>query len=52
MMALKLAVITCHASQVGDVTAVEGRLRRASPPSGTGKGNAYAEGFDHVVLPG
>jgi LmbE family N-acetylglucosaminyl deacetylase len=51
-MELKLEAITCHASQVGDFTAVEARLRQRFATLGTGKGHAYAEGFDHVVLPG
>jgi hypothetical protein len=44
MMALKLEVITCHASQVGDFTAVEGRLRQRFTALGARKGYAYAEG--------
>jgi hypothetical protein len=51
-MELKLGAITCHASQVGDLKAVEARLRQRFAALGTGKGYAYAEGFDHVVLPG
>jgi LmbE family N-acetylglucosaminyl deacetylase len=51
-MELKFAAITCHASQVGDFKAVEARLRQRFATLGTGKGYAYAEGFDHVVLPG
>lgn len=51
-MELKLEAITCHASQVGDFKAVEARLRQRFAALGTGKGYAYAEGFDHVVLPG
>jgi LmbE family N-acetylglucosaminyl deacetylase len=51
-MELKLEAITCHDSQVGDFKAVEARLRQRFAALGTGKGYAYAEGFDHVVLPG
>jgi LmbE family N-acetylglucosaminyl deacetylase len=51
-MALKLKAIISHASQVSDVNAVETRLRRRFAALGTGTGYAYAEGFDHVVLPG
>jgi LmbE family N-acetylglucosaminyl deacetylase len=50
-MELKLETITCHASQVGDFKAVGARLRQRFAALGTGKGYAYAEGFDHVVLP-
>jgi LmbE family N-acetylglucosaminyl deacetylase len=49
---LKLKAITCHASQVSDVNAAFARLRNRFAALGTGKGYAYAEGFDHVVLPG
>ncbi len=51
-MELKLEAIRYHASQVGDFKAVEARLRQRFAALGTEKGNAYAEGFDHVVLPG
>jgi LmbE family N-acetylglucosaminyl deacetylase len=52
MMGLKLKAIMCHASQISDVNAIEARLRRRFAALGTGTGYAYAEGFDHVVLPG
>jgi LmbE family N-acetylglucosaminyl deacetylase len=51
-MELKLKAITCHASLVNDVDAVFARLRRRFAALGTGTDYAYAEGFDHVVLPG
>jgi LmbE family N-acetylglucosaminyl deacetylase len=51
-MELKLEAVTCHASQVGDFKAVEARLRQRFAALATGKGYAYAEGFDQVVLPG
>ena len=43
--------ITRHASQVGDFKEVEARLRRRFAALGSAKGYAYAEGFDHIVLP-
>lgn len=49
---LKLRAITCHASQVGDFKAVEARVRDRSAALGKAEGYAYAEGFDHAVLPG
>lgn len=52
MMDLKLKAIACHASQVGDFTAIEGRVRARGAALGKAKGYAYAEGFDHIVLPG
>jgi LmbE family N-acetylglucosaminyl deacetylase len=51
-MELKLKAIAAHASQVGDFKAVEARVRERSAALGKGKGYAYAEGFDQVVLPG
>jgi len=49
-MELKLHAITRHASQVGDFSALEKRLRQRFAALGAPKGYAYAEGFDHVVL--
>jgi LmbE family N-acetylglucosaminyl deacetylase len=51
-MELKLKAIAAHASQVGDFKVVEARVRERSAALGKGKGYAYAEGFDQVVLPG
>jgi LmbE family N-acetylglucosaminyl deacetylase len=51
-MELKLEAIRCHASQVGDFTAVEARMRNRAATIGKGSGYAYAEGFDHIVVPG
>jgi LmbE family N-acetylglucosaminyl deacetylase len=51
-LGLKLEATVCHASQIGDFQAVEARVRARSSALGTMKGYAYAEGFDHVVLPG
>jgi len=51
-MELKLNAISCHASQLGDFKALEARLRQRFAALGTEKGYAYAEAFDHVVLPG
>jgi LmbE family N-acetylglucosaminyl deacetylase len=49
---LKLTAIRCHASQVGDFKAVEARVRARSTALGQAQGYPYAEGFDHIVLPG
>ena len=46
----KLAAIRRHASQVADAGELETRLRRRFAALGAPKGDAYAEGFDHVVL--
>jgi LmbE family N-acetylglucosaminyl deacetylase len=51
-MNLKLKAVICHASQVGDVKAVEARVRQRAAALGQAKGYPYAEGFDHIVLPG
>jgi LmbE family N-acetylglucosaminyl deacetylase len=51
-MDLKLRAIACHASQVGDGKAVEARVRDRSAALGKANRYTYAEGFDHVVLPG
>jgi LmbE family N-acetylglucosaminyl deacetylase len=48
----KLEAIRCHASQVGDFEAVERRMRDRAATIGRGKGYAYAEGFEHIVVPG
>jgi len=51
-MALKLEAIRCHASQVGDFTAVEARMRNRAAALGKEKGYACAEGFDDIIVPG
>ena len=51
-MELKLEAIRCHGSQVGDFTSVEARMRNRAAILGKEKGYAYAEGFDHIVVPG
>lgn len=51
-MDVKLKAIACHASQVGDFKAVEGRMRARGVALGKAKGYALAEGFDPIVLPG
>jgi LmbE family N-acetylglucosaminyl deacetylase len=51
-MDLKLRAITCHASQIADVKAVEARVRKRAADLGRAKGYTYAEGFDPIVLPG
>ena len=51
-MDLKLEAIRCHVSQVGDFAAVEARMRTRAATIGKEKGLSYAEGFDHIVVPG
>jgi LmbE family N-acetylglucosaminyl deacetylase len=48
----KLKAIACHASQLGDFSVVEARMRARAASLGKAKGYTYGEGFDHVVLPG
>jgi LmbE family N-acetylglucosaminyl deacetylase len=50
-MDLKLKALACHQSQVGDVAAMEKRLRERAAELGKAKGFAYAETFDRIVLP-
>ena len=51
-MDLKLQAARCHASQVADFADFEARLRNRAATVGAAQGYRYAEGFDHVVLPG
>jgi LmbE family N-acetylglucosaminyl deacetylase len=51
-MELKLEAGRCHASQVGDVKAFEERIRKRAAILGEERGYAYAEAFDHIVVPG
>src|SRR5207249_10560184 len=51
-MDVKLRAIACHVSQLGDFSVVEARIRARAATLGKAKGYPYAEGFDHVVLPG
>ena len=51
-MDVKLEAIACHASQVGDLSVVEARMRARAASLGKAKGYAYGEGFDHVMVPG
>ena len=48
----KFAASRCHASQVADFTIFEERMRQRAATLGKDKGYAYAEGFDHIVVPG
>ncbi len=48
---VKLRALTCHASQFVDFKAVEARVRQRSGDIGKGQGYAYAEGFDHILMP-
>ena len=48
----KLAAIRCHVSQVRDFEEFETRMRSRAATIGKEKGFAYAEGFDHIVVPG
>ena len=50
-MDIKLKAITCHASQLGDFSVVEARMRARAATLGKANGYTYAEGFDHVVVP-
>jgi LmbE family N-acetylglucosaminyl deacetylase len=49
---LKLEAIRRHTSQVGDLSAFEERMRTRAATLGRERGFAYAEGFDHIVVPG
>src|SRR5215470_6278046 len=51
-MDLKLEAMRCHASQERDVQAFEERMRNRAALIGQPKGYSYAEGFDHIVVPG
>jgi LmbE family N-acetylglucosaminyl deacetylase len=51
VMDLKLRALACHASQFGDFSKVEARVRERSAELGKPKGYAYAEAFDHILLP-
>ena len=49
---VKLAASRCHASQIADFKAFEARMRLRAETLGKAKGYSYAEGFDHIVVPG
>ena len=49
---LKFDASRCHASQVADFAQFERRMRDRAAALGKDKGYAYAEGFDHIVVPG
>jgi LmbE family N-acetylglucosaminyl deacetylase len=51
-MDLKLEAARCHPSQIHDVKAFEERMRNRAAALGKEHGYAYAEGFDHLVVPG
>ena len=51
-METKLQAIRCHASQIGDLSAFEARMRSRAETIGKGQGYLYAEGFDRIVVPG
>jgi LmbE family N-acetylglucosaminyl deacetylase len=48
---VKLRALACHASQFSDFKALEARVRQRWGEIGKSHGYAYAEGFDHIVLP-
>jgi LmbE family N-acetylglucosaminyl deacetylase len=50
-MDLKLKALACHASQIGDVAAVEARVRERAAALGQPKGYVYAETFDRIFMP-
>ena len=51
-MDLKLAAGRCHASQIRDLEAFEARMRNRAATIGKSSGYSYAEGFEHIVVPG
>jgi LmbE family N-acetylglucosaminyl deacetylase len=51
VMDLKLRALACHTSQFSDFRALESRVRQRWSEIGKSHGYAYAEGFDHIVLP-
>ena len=51
-MELKLEAISLHVSQVGDFKAMETRMRNRAATLGKENGYSYAEGFEHIVVPG
>lgn len=48
---LKLKALACHASQMGDFSVVEARVRHRAAELGRGRGLAYAETFNRIVIP-
>jgi LmbE family N-acetylglucosaminyl deacetylase len=52
VMDVKLQAIACHASQVKDFALVERRMRDRASALGRARGWRFAEGFDHITLPG
>jgi LmbE family N-acetylglucosaminyl deacetylase len=51
-ISLKLEASRCHASQIADFKTFEARMRDRAATLGKEKGYTYAEGFDHVIVPG
>ena len=51
-MDLKLEAMLCHVSQIAEAKAFETRMRDRAAKLGQAQGYAYAEGFDHIVVPG
>ena len=50
-MELKLKALACHASQMGDFSQVEARVRERAAQLGKPKGYAYAEAFSRIAIP-
>jgi LmbE family N-acetylglucosaminyl deacetylase len=48
---LKLEAIRRHPSQVADLAAFQERMRTRAAALGRERGFAYAEGFEHIVIP-
>ena len=48
---LKMRALACRASQFADFSRVEARVRERAAELGQARGFAYAEAFDHIVLP-
>jgi len=47
---LKIKALLCHVSQIKDVAGMEKRVRERNAELGKGKGFAFAETFDRVVI--
>lgn len=50
-MELKLKALACHASQMGEFSRIEARMRERAGRLGEPKGYAYAETFTRIVIP-
>jgi LmbE family N-acetylglucosaminyl deacetylase len=48
---IKLRALACHASQIGDFSQVQARVRERAAQIGKPKGYAYAESFSRIPIP-